>query len=364
MSNSLANCVVSRTFMCLRKIDLLFRSSATSLTRNALSRTSVSSRVSTGPLSRFYCSSSNMFHARRALMYVPASDKRKINKAASLCVDTLAFDLEDGVAVNQKENARRSVGSAIAGCRSVGSKAELVVRINGFESGLVDDDLDAVYSGSHDSGGGLPDAIMLPKCDTPEHLAELDLALSVHHEGTTTPVPLIVIIESPVGLLNLREVCQFGTQSARHLRLSALVFGSDDFLATLGGTRTKDAYEVLYARQSLVTHAKAFGLDAIDLVDIDYKDLDSLRVQSEEGARMGYTGKQVIHPDQVPIVQAAFSPSSTQTKWATELIEAFHRHQETGKGAFVFDGRMIDKPLLLQAENIVRLQHAISNSNS
>ena len=86
-------------------------------------------------------------------------------------------------------------------------------------------------------------------------------------------------------------------------------------------------------------------------------DLSSLELQAAEGARMGFNGKQVIHPSQVPVVQKAFTPSDEQLKWAVDLIKAFEEHQASGKGAFSFRGHMIDKPLLLQAENIVRLSN-------
>lgn len=162
-----------------------------------------------------------------------------------------------------------------------------------------------------------------------------------------------------MSLISLKEMFSFAAHSARCFILSCAVFGSDDFLAAIGGSRTKTAQELLFARQSVVAHARAFGLDAVDLVDIDYRDLDSLRQQAEEGARMGFTGKQVIHPDQVPVVQEAFSPSPKQVDWAQGLIQTFHEHQTSGKGAFVYKGAAIDRPLLLQAENIVRLQKEI-----
>ena len=139
----------------------------------------------------------------------------------------------------------------------------------------------------------------------------------------------------------------------------ALVFGSDDFVADIGATRTAKAEELLYARQKVVTVAKAFGLQAIDLVHIDYKNLESLQEYSEEGARMGFTGKQVIHPSQIPVVHEAFSPSQQKIEWATELIEQFRQHEKEGKGAFTFRGSMIDMPLVKQAEYIVKLKEKL-----
>ena len=107
--------------------------------------------------------------------------------------------------------------------------------------------------------------------------------------------------------------------------------------------------------------AKAFGLQAIDLVHIDFKDLEGLKKYSESGARMGFTGKQVIHPGQVKVVHEAFKPSEKKIEWATSLIKEFEEHVSGGKGAFVFRGAMIDAPLVKQAENIVHLAKKITN---
>ena len=124
-------------------------------------------------------------------------------------------------------------------------------------------------------------------------------------------------------------------------------------MADIGAARTESAMELLYARQKIVAHAKAFGMQAIDLVHINFKDLQGLRDQSLEGANMGFTGKQVIHPTQVPVVHEAFSPSQSRINWATELIQEFRQHEISGKGAFTFRGAMIDMPLVKQAENIL-----------
>ena len=133
----------------------------------------------------------------------------------------------------------------------------------------------------------------------------------------------------------------------------ALVFGSDDFAADVGATRTRSNVELMLARQTVVTAAKAHRLQAIDAVYIDYKDTEGLRRQAEEGAGWGFTGKQVIHPGQVEIVQKAFTPSQERLEWATKLMEAFKAHQEDGKGAFTFRGHMIDMPTVKQAQNVL-----------
>ncbi|GLG96391.1 Uncharacterized protein GBIM_03388 [Gryllus bimaculatus] len=118
----------------------------------------------------------------------------------------------------------------------------------------------------------------------------------------------------------------------------------------------------MYARQKLVLVAKAFHLQAIDMVHINFKDLESLKKQCQLGASLGYTGKQIIHPSQVQIVQELFLPSEKQVIWAQGLVAAFQEHQAAGKGAFVYQGHMIDMPLLRQAQNILQMSAAAKSS--
>ncbi|XP_015683481.1 citramalyl-CoA lyase, mitochondrial isoform X2 [Protobothrops mucrosquamatus] len=230
---------------------------------------------------------------RRAVLYVPADDVRKIQKIPTLNVDCAVLDCEDGVALNRK---------------------------------------------------------FIEKC-------------AWHLQGRTLiePINFIPFVETAMGLLNFKAVCEeiLRREPQVGLHLDAVVFGGEDFRASIGSTSSKDTHDILYARQKIIVTAKAFGLQAIDLVFIDFQDDDGLRKQSKEGASMGFTGKQVIHPNQVAIVQEQFSPSLEKIKWAQELITAFEEHQHVGKGAFTFHGSMIDMPLLKQAQNILTLATAI-----
>lgn len=166
-------------------------------------------------------------------------------------------------------------------------------------------------------------------------------------------------MESAKGLLNLREICNTDTEAVTEsltLELDALIMGGDDFAADIGATRTVPADELLYARQATVVHAKAYGLQAIDIVNINFKEPEALEQESAEGARMGFTGKQIIHPAQIDIVQEAFSPSAERIAYAKELVEAFEQNQADGKGAFTFRNQMIDMPTLIQCQTV--LAHA------
>jgi len=136
-------------------------------------------------------------------------------------------------------------------------------------------------------------------------------------------------------------------------RLEALIFGAEDLAADLGAVRTPEGWEVFYARGAVVTAAAAYGLQAIDMVSVDFKDLEALRREATFGARMGFSGKQTIHPNQIAPVQAAFTPDGEAAARARHLVAAFEAHQEKGTGAFALDGRMIDMPLVKAARNVL-----------
>ncbi|XP_043927163.1 citramalyl-CoA lyase, mitochondrial [Protopterus annectens] len=295
---------------------------------------------------------------RRAVLYVPGNDERKMQKLTTLNVDCVVFDCEDGVSTNKKMEARQMIPRMLEELDL--GRTEKCVRINSVSSGLADLDMEVILHSKT-----LPPSLMLPKVETVDEIKWFADKFCNHLKDRTLtePMNLIIFMETAVGLLNFKAVCEetlhIGLQAGFHL--DGLVFGSDDFCASIGATRTKEANELIYARQKLVVLAKAFGLQAIDLVYIDYKDEEGLCRQSREGALMGFTGKQVIHPNQIQVVQKAFSPSEEKVKWAMELISAFEEHQQLGKGAFTFHGSMIDMPLLRQARNIVDLAKAIND---
>src|SRR5512143_3712461 len=218
-------------------------------------------------------------HSRRALLYVPGDDRHKIEKAATLGVDCSYMDREDGVALSRKGQARATIASAIQDIDF--GQSERLARINSVGSGFEKDDLQAVLP-YH------PDGIVIPKVEELKQIqwaSDLIEAAELDHGWRLNSVRLLVDVETAKGILNLKEI-------ASHPRLDALIFGGEDFAVSVGATRTAEATELLYARQATVVAAAAFGLQAIDIVAIDFKDLEALRSESEAGARLGFTGKQ------------------------------------------------------------------------
>jgi citrate lyase beta subunit len=253
--------------------------------------------------------------------------------------------MEDGVALSRKSAARNTIAQALREL-SFG-RSERLARINPVGSGLEREDLMAVLQQR-------PDGIVIPKVERPDQIvwAHEVLALAeVEHNWPHNSIRLLIGIETAKGLLNIKEI-------ASHPRLDALIFGGEDFAASVGATRTKEAVELIYARQATLTAAAAYGLQAIDIVNTDFRDLDALREESIAGARLGFSGKQVIHPAQVEPVQTAFTPDGAAITRAREIIAAFEQHEAAGRGAFVFDGRMVDMPLVRQAQNILERARA------
>jgi citrate lyase subunit beta-like protein len=276
---------------------------------------------------------------------MPGDDRHKIEKALTLGVDCICMDMEDGVALNRKNEARRTIIAALRELKF--GRSEKLVRINAIGSGLETEDIQAILPFR-------PDGVVLPKVDTMDQIqwasekieaAELAYGWPVHS------IRLLAGVETPKAILNLKDI-------ASHPRLAALIFGGEDYAASIGATRTPEALELLYARSAVVTACAAYGLQAIDMVSIDFKDLEALRREACFGAQLGYAGKQIIHPNQVAPVQEAFTPDETAIESARQLVEAFQARQVQGTGAFALDGRMIDMPLVKAAQGVLERARA------
>ena len=280
-------------------------------------------------------------HSRRALLYMPGDDRRKIEKATTLGVDCICMDMEDGVAVTRKAEARAVIAQAMKDLKF--GDSERCIRINSIGSGLEAFDLAAALAAE-------PDTVVVPKIESAEqvkwvseHIQRYELS-SAHNVGD---VRLLVGVETAKGILNLKEIAEADP------RLEAIIFGAEDYAASIGARRTKEATEVLYARQAVVAACAANDLQAIDMVFIDFRDEQGLRLEAEQGAGFGFSGKQIIHPNQVSAVQEAFTPSDEAIQYAVRVIETFEESQSEGKGAYALDGKMIDMPLLKNAQKVL-----------
>jgi len=272
---------------------------------------------------------------------MPGDDRRKIEKASTLAVDCICMDLEDGTAVNKKVEAREVIAQAMRELDF--GKSERCIRINSVGSGFEKDDLPAALA-------ACPDTIVLPKVESAEQVVWVSGEIESYELSNGLPVGgirLLAGLETAKGVINLKKIARADK------RLEALIFGGEDFAASIGATRSPEAAELLYARQAVVTTCAAHEIQAIDIVYIDFRDTEGLRREARQGADWGFVGKQIIHPDQVGPVQEAFTPSDQAIAYAQRVVETFEASQAAGKGTYALDGKMIDMPLLKSAQNVL-----------
>ena len=279
-----------------------------------------------------------VFRPRRSVLYVPAGNAKAMAKIAGLACDAVVLDLEDAVAPEAKAEARASLDAFFAN-RPAGR--EIVVRINALSSPHGRDDLAAACRWR-------PDAILLPKVDTPRDILEAGDMLD---EEDADGIGLWAMIETPRAVLNLGFIAELGRDHAA--RLSCLVAGTNDLLKDTGVKATPDRRYLTVWLMQMVLAARAGGLDVLDGVSNDFRDLDTFARECAEGAAMGFDGKTLIHPAQVEAANAAFSPAPDAMAEASRVVETFALPENAGKGVIQIDGRMVERLHLAQAQRLL-----------
>lgn len=282
----------------------------------------------------------------RSLLFVPADSEKKLQKALSSGADALILDLEDSVAPSRKEDARRIAAEFIAAYRSE-CPALLYVRVNALSTGLTDDDLKALIPSQ-------PAGVMLPKSNGGQDVTQLSVKLRVHEaasgleDGATRILPIIT--ETAAG------VFAAGTYASASKRLAGLTWGAEDLSAELGARTTRDAtgsYTDAFrlARAVTLLGASAANVPAIDTVYPNFRDDAGFAKECTEAERDGFTAKMAIHPAQVPVINAAFTPSAEAVEESHRIVNAFANAGETGVASI--DGQMVDRPHLRRAKRIL-----------
>jgi citrate lyase subunit beta / citryl-CoA lyase len=279
----------------------------------------------------------------RSLLFVPADNERKLLKAGEAGADALALDLEDSVLPDRKAAARELLAEYL---RSFKGRSEVWVRVNDLAGGALLQDLAAVVRFA-------PVGILLPKIRGPEDIDTvsnyLDMAEAAYGVRAGSVAILAVATETPSAVLRMSELL------GRHRpRLKGLTWGGEDLSAVLGADNPRAAdgswrpvYE--HARTQCLLACHALELQAIDTVCVDFKQPDVCRRSAEAARRDGFTGKIAIHPDQVPIINAAFTPTADEVAAAQRVIAAF----ATGSGAVSLGGKMLDMPHLKAAQRLL-----------
>lgn len=279
----------------------------------------------------------------RTLLFMPGDDKKKIIKGASLDVDAVIMDLEDGVALNQKDVARQIVTECLKDTAINFGKTARLVRINPPRQGLQAADIAETIH-------GVPDGYVIPKVESAREIQNISHTLierELYMGLAPDTIKLLAIIETARGVVNLREIAQADS------RLIAIMFGAEDLAGDMGAIRSAEGWEVFYAKSKLVTTATAFGLQPIDTPYIDIDNIEGLKADTERSMKMGYTGKLLIHPKHIAPVAEIFTPSDQEIARAQELIHLHDEQQASGTGVFRYEGKMVDMPMIRAAERVL-----------
>lgn len=280
------------------------------------------------------------YRPRRAVLYLPASNEKAIAKLPSLACDAVIFDLEDAVAPEAKATARERL-KAWFSTRPKGGP-ECVIRVNPLASEWGSDDLAAACACA-------PDAVLLPKVNTPRDIHDFDDAL----DEATAPddLKLWIMVETPKAMLNIGALAEFGRDRAA--RLDCFVAGTNDLVKDTGVLATSDRRYIAPWLLQMVLAARAGGLDILDGVSNDFRDLGAFARECAEAVAMGFDGKTLIHPAQIGPALKAFSPSAEAVAEAEAIQAAFGLPENAGKGVISIDGRMVERLHLAQAERLL-----------
>jgi citrate lyase subunit beta/citryl-CoA lyase len=283
---------------------------------------------------------------KRSWMFVPGHRQKMIDKALGLHADAIMLDIEDGVAPNEKDTARRLIGEALGRPKAPNAPARFV-RINAIGHARMDADLDAVVR------PGL-EGLVLPKVETPEEVKKVDAILTLRERELKMPsggVKLLVAIESPRGLLNGPAIA--GCSS----RVVGLMFGAEDFGRELGlpTSREGEARDMLYARSAMVVAAASAHVQAVDGVWVDLKDRDGLVNFARQSRRLGFSAMSSIHPSQIEPINQMFSPTVEEIDYAQQVVKAFEEANARGDGSIAFGGQLIDRPIVERARRTLEM---------
>jgi len=283
----------------------------------------------------------------RSLLFVPADDAKKLDKAMACGADALIVDLEDSIPAQGKAQARMRAAAFLGEAGKAAHRPRLLVRINGFATGLADADLDAVVPAR-------PDAIMLPKAEGGPDVVRADAKLSAREAIAGLPDGSIRIVA--IATETATALFLAGTYGGASARLEGLTWGAEDLSAELGAEANRDGdgrfldpYRL--ARALCLAGAAAARVQAIDTVAVDFRNAAALRQESEEARRDGFTGKMAIHPAQVPVINEVFTPSAAAVAEARAVIAAFEANPD--RGTVGIDGVMYDRPHLERARQLL-----------
>lgn len=280
--------------------------------------------------------------AMRSLLFVPANRERFVAKLAQVRPDAVILDLEDSVPPAEKAVARVHARAALA--RLADTSLVRLVRVNPLSSSLAVEDIRAVV-------GPELHGIVLPKVQRVEELREANMVLAqaeVRAGLELGRTRLLPILETVHAVLHAEEMAAAGP------RVLAVAFGAEDYILELGGVRTPQGLEVLYARSHVVAAARLAGVGAIDTPWTHIADLDGLRSDARFARQLGFSGKLCVHPNHVEPIHRAFAPTAEEVARARRVVEAAEHAARQGHGSVALDGQMLDAPIVARARQVLR----------
>ena len=283
---------------------------------------------------------------RRSVLYMPGSNVRALEKAKTLPVDGVIVDLEDSVAPEAKETARKQAADAVK-AGGFGGR-EVFIRINGVDSPWHADDLSAAARAA-------PDVILVPKVSTPDTMELIGRRLL--DMGTDRKTRVWAMIETPLAIFNILSIAAEARDS--ETRLSGFVMGTNDLAKDTRARLVPGRAPMLPWLSMCVAAARVHGIDILDGVYNDIGNADGFINECRQGVDLGFDGKTLIHPSQIEPCNTAFSPSPAEVEWARKMIKAFDLPENKGKGVVSIDGRMVERLHADMARRTVAIAEAI-----
>ena len=290
----------------------------------------------------------------RSWMFVPGHRQKMIDKAVGLNADAIMLDIEDGVAPNEKDAARKNIAESLGREKPAGSPARYV-RINAIGHPRMDADLEAVIR------PGL-EGLVCPKVDTVEEVQKVDAILNERETQNGLAkgsVKLLIAIESPKGLYNAPAI------AAASPRVTGLLFGAEDFgrEINLPAIREGEARDLIFARSTIVIAAASAHVQAIDGVWVDLNDSEGLVGFANQSRRLGFSGMSCIHPSQVDAINRTFSPTAAEIDYCQKVLKAFEEANARGDGSIAFGGQLIDRPIVERARRTIEMAKSLGQIN-
>jgi citrate lyase subunit beta/citryl-CoA lyase len=281
------------------------------------------------------------FRPRRSMLYVPGCLTRYLNKARTLKVDSVILDLGDSVLIENKEQSRKNVVEEVL--QGGYGRREIVVRVNDLDSPWGPDDVKAVANiGAN--------AILFPniesRLDVIEALATLDAA------GGSN-LPIMVMIESPLAVLRAEEIASASD------RIACIILATSDLLTQLHGRKTSDRMALHYSLSHVLLVGRAYKRSVVDGISVDIKDMQSFELACRLTRDLGFDGKSLVHPNQLPYCNDAFTPKPADVNHANEVLEALEQAHREGRGTIMLNGRLVEHHHISAAKRVLALHEMI-----